>query len=188
MSKSEKDASSPNKQSGCDGDPQECAGYAAGLPLRKSFGFNPVEDATLDVLRCIGLMYGTGEAGYWDAALDHAEHSFGPLDGPVLVAKVTSLLRAIRAERRGRFSFLSNCCLHICDDELAVMTLLKASRQSNLTSLHQVACHLARSSIVRRIEMAAHGLAREQLQLAVQNCPRDQLPAAEAILSSETVH
>ncbi|MEQ1652408.1 MAG: hypothetical protein ABL897_07970 [Hyphomicrobium sp.] len=144
------------------GDDHECAGHAGGFPLRKDFGFTPIEDVTLELLRCVGQLYGTGDAGYWHTALDHADRRLGQSDGPVLVARVTALLRAIRAERNGGFTFLSPGCSHICDDEVAVMTAVKAARQGDSETMRHVACHVARGHEVHKIETAARLLAREQ--------------------------
>ncbi|HPG88228.1 MAG TPA: hypothetical protein PLD46_01135 [Hyphomicrobium sp.] len=143
-------------------DGNDCAGHAAGMPLRRDLKLLPIEDVTLDLFRCVGLMFSTGDGNYWNCALEHAEKQLGVLDGPLFVARLTTLLRAIRTERHGAFSFLSAGCLHICDDEFAVMTMIKAARQGNFETLHEVAHHFARSSTVRRIDYAIRAIASEQ--------------------------
>lgn len=105
-----------------------CAGRAGGFPLRRDFGFTLVEDLTLDVLRCVCDVYSTGSAQGWDVAIRTAELELGPFDGPLLVARVTSFVRALRAERHGNFKYLGFGCSHICNDELAMLTLIKATR------------------------------------------------------------
>lgn len=109
-------------------DDQVCAGHKGGFPLRHKFKFHDIEDLTLDVMRCLCDVYGTGSGQGWDIALMHAEAQIGPSDGPLLVARVTSFIRALRRERRGGFKYLGFGCQHICDDELAILTLVKAMR------------------------------------------------------------
>ena len=147
----------------CGGE-EECAGAAAALPLREDFGFKPIEDVTLDLFRLICQTYASGDAGSWDAALNHAEGKLGPLDGPSFVARITALVRALRAERNGRFSFMSAGCRHLHDDELCVLTVIKAARQGDQATLEEVACHLARGSESTRIELAARALGGLQLR------------------------
>jgi hypothetical protein len=167
MTKHKKVEASPVENAGAENlaeceDQNTCAGFAAGLPLRSDLKLLRIEDITLELLRCIGLMLGTGDCNYWNCAVSHAEKQLGLLEGPVLVARVTSLLRAIRAERHGSFSFLSVGCQHICDDEFAVMTIIKAARQGNFETLREVARQFARSSTIDRIDLAARAVAGEQ--------------------------
>lgn len=105
-----------------------CAAEAAGFPLRAPFGYEPIEDLTLNVLRCLFEVYRTGSGEGWEIALQTAERELGAIDGALLVAHVTSFLRALRAEGPGSFNYLGIGCHHICPDELAVLTLLKAMR------------------------------------------------------------
>lgn len=105
-----------------------CAGRAAGCPLRRQFGFTRAEELTLDVIRCLCDVYASGSAQGWEVAMRTAESELGLAAGPLLVARVTSFVRALKSERRGSFKYLSFGCSHICDDELAILTLIKAKR------------------------------------------------------------
>lgn len=108
--------------------PGTCAGRANGFPLRREFGFTPVEDVTLDVFRCVCDVYVTGSAQGWDVAITTASEKLGAADGPLLVARVTAFLRALKAERMGNVSYLGFGCSHVCPDEVAILTLIKSIR------------------------------------------------------------
>lgn len=105
-----------------------CAGRANGFPLRREFGFAFVEEVTLDVFRCVCDVYVTGSAQGWDVAINTASEKLGPADGPLLVARVTAFLRALKAERMGNVSYLGFGCSHVCPDEVAILTLIKSIR------------------------------------------------------------
>lgn len=108
--------------------PGTCAGRANGFPLRREFGFTLVEDVTLDVFRCVCDAYVTGSAQGWDVAITTASEKLGSADGPLLVARVTAFLRALKAERMGNVSYLGFGCSHVCPDEVAILTLIKSIR------------------------------------------------------------
>lgn len=105
-----------------------CAGRANGFPLRREFGFTLVEDVTLDVFRCVCDVYVTGSAQGWDVAINAASEKLGAADGPLLVARVTAFLRALKSERMGNVSYLGFGCSHVCPDEVAILTLIKSIR------------------------------------------------------------
>lgn len=88
----------------------------------------PIEMLTVNIFRCICDVYVSGSGEGWDVALNAADKEFGPIKGPEYVARVTSFIRALRVERQGKFSYLGYGCQHICNDELALMTLIKAIR------------------------------------------------------------
>ena len=105
-----------------------CAGQAGGFPLMHELGLAPIETLTVNIFRCICDVYVSGSGEGWDVALNAAEKELGPIKGPEYVARVTAFVRALRIERRGKFSYLGYGCRHICNDELALMTLIKAMR------------------------------------------------------------
>jgi hypothetical protein len=114
-----------------------CAGQALGFPLQASLGFLPIENLTLDVFRCVCDVYATASAQAWEFAVKFAEKQIGPVDGPLLVARVTAFLRALRKERRVGFSYLSAGCQHVSPDELTVTGLLKAARNGDRSALER---------------------------------------------------
>lgn len=109
-------------------DANTCAGRANGFPLRRDFGFAAVEDLTIDIFRCMCDVYVTGSAQGFDVALSTASEKLGAADGPLLVARVTAFLRALKAERMGNMSYLGFGCSHVCPDEVAILTLIKSIR------------------------------------------------------------
>lgn len=142
-----------------------CAGHALGFPMRAELGFLPIESITLDVFRCLCEVYTSGSAQPWDIALKEAEKTLGAGEGPVLVARVTALLRALRAERKTGFSYLSVGCQHVSPDELAVSGLLKAARTGDESALHRgLKLTLNGPEASARTQHAVRALASLQLQ------------------------
>lgn len=129
----------------------ECAGRAGGFPLMRDLGLAPVEVLTVNIFRCICDLYVSGSGEGWDVALNSAEKELGPIHGPECVARVTAFVRALRIERQGKFSYLGYGCQHICNDELALMTLIKSIRMKD---------ERARKSILQDIIRIAHGANR----------------------------
>ncbi|WP_082072764.1 hypothetical protein [Hyphomicrobium sp. 99] len=142
-----------------------CAGHALGFPMRAELGFLPIESITLDVFRCLCEVYTTGSAQPWEIAMKEAEEKLGTGEGPVLVARVTALLRALRSERKIGFSYLSVGCQHVSPDELAVSGLLKAARARDESALERglkLALDGPQASV--RTQFAVRALASLQLQ------------------------
>lgn len=108
-----------------------CAGQAGGFPLKSALGTSATEELFLDVMRCLCDVYSTGGAMGWEVAIRRAERVLGVDIGPMLVSRATSLLRALHAERRNSYRYLSFGCQHICDDEIALVMFLRALRKNN---------------------------------------------------------
>jgi hypothetical protein len=98
-------------------DETACAGHALGFPLRSELGFMAIENVTLDIFRCVCDVYATASAQPWEVAVRLSEEQLGAIDGPLLVARVTALLRALRQERAVGFYYLSVGCQHVSPDE-----------------------------------------------------------------------
>ena len=80
-----------------------CAGHALGFPLRTELGFSPIENVTLDVFRAVCEVYTSGSAQPWEIAFKIAEENLGVIDGPLVVARTTALLRALRWNGKSDF-------------------------------------------------------------------------------------
>jgi hypothetical protein len=142
-----------------------CAGHALGFPHRADLGFLPIENLTLDVFRCLCDVYATGSAQPWEIANKIAEDSLGAAEGALLVARVTALLRAVRAERKLGFSYLSIGCQHISPDELAVAGVLKAARARDESAMERgLTLALDNFQTSARTQFAARALAALQSQ------------------------
>jgi hypothetical protein len=160
----------PNMNDGAPGSEDVCAGHALGFPLRRELGFSPIENITLDVFRCICEVYTSGSAQPWEIAIKISEENLSADDGPHLVARVTALLRALRAERKVGFSYLSVGCQHVSPDELAICGLLKAARFRDELGVQQgLMLALDKPQTTTRTQSSARSLAALQLQLAAYN-------------------
>jgi hypothetical protein len=105
-----------------------CAGHALGFPLKSELGFLPIETVTLDIFRCVCEIYTTAHAQPWEIAMRMAEGYLGAAEGPLFVARVTAVLRALKCERDGGLCYLSIGCQHVSPDELAIAGMLKSTR------------------------------------------------------------
>jgi hypothetical protein len=144
-------------------DESVCAGQALGFPLRSSLGFLPIENLTLDVFRCVCDVYATASAQPWEVAIKFAEEQLGLVDGPLLVARVTALLRALRKERATGFSYLSAGCQHVSPDELTMTGLLKAARRGDRSALERgITLTLDNAEITDSTRIAVRWLADAQ--------------------------
>ncbi len=142
----------------------DCAGARAGLPLRARYGLTPVEEIALDLMRLMFSAQVTGEARYWFAAMDHAETHLGSLPGATLSVHVTALMRTVRCDRQVPFSFLSFGCRHICDDEVALVSLWQTMQLGNQTDVDDALEHVAQGGPVHRLRACAAVLA-ERMRL-----------------------
>jgi hypothetical protein len=168
-----------------------CAGHALGFPMRAELGFTPIESVTLDVFRCLCEVYITGSAQPWEIAMKEAEEKLGAAEGPLLVARVTALLRALRSERKVGFSFLSVGCQHVSPDELAVSGLLKAARVGDDSALERgLKLALDNPQTTARTQFAVRALASLQSQHATSDAnPRaDRLELQKQTVRSLYLH
>ncbi|RUO98623.1 hypothetical protein [Hyphomicrobium sp.] len=162
-----------------------CAGHALGFPLRTELGFSPIENLTLDVFRAVCEVYTSGSAQPWEIAFKIAEENLGVIDGPLVVARTTALLRALRSERKIGFSYLSIGCQHVSPDELAVAGLLKAARTGDERGIQRgLMLALDRSKTSARTQAAARALAALQLQIGP---PASDAPAGNDDFQTQTV-
>jgi hypothetical protein len=105
----------------------------------------------LHLVRLQCMSYEHNQAEGWDRALTHAEARFGADDGPAIVSRIAVLIRAMRAERRGGFGYLSpfcpNCRRNVTDDERDLITLMQAGYRG---APHDI--ELAAAEFARRME------------------------------------
>lgn len=137
----------------------DCAGARAGLPLRARYGLTPVEDIALDLVRLMFSAQVTGDARYWFAAMEHAEMQLGSLPGATLSVHVTALMRTVRRDRQVPFSFLSYGCRHICDDEVALVSLWQTMQLGHQADVDDALEHVAQGGPVHRLRACAAVLA-----------------------------
>lgn len=159
----------------------DCAGEREGLPLRASYGLTPIEDMTLDLVRLMFSAQVTGEVRYWFAAMDHAEMNLGSLPGATLCVHATALMRTVRRDRQVPFSFLSFGCRHICEDEVAIVSLLQAVQLGSQPDVDDALEHLAQGGPVHGLRACAVVLAERMRvidQAVMQHQPQRRPHAA----------
>jgi hypothetical protein len=92
-----------------------------------------------------------------------AESYLGSDEGPLLVARVTGLLRALKCERNGSLCYLSVGCQHVSSDELAIAGILKSTRVKDEAAFERgLTLALAQSSVSTRTRRAVRALAALQ--------------------------
>jgi hypothetical protein len=95
---------------------------------RTSLGLSNLENLHLDAVRFYCTSIATNDVRAMDAAHELAIGRLGAVDGSRYVARITRLMVAIRRERQGHFGFLPACSAVVCDDELDMLSLLRACR------------------------------------------------------------
>lgn len=98
------------------------------LPTIASLNLAPIELLIVDLIRCVCHGYASRDLAAWEHAFRLADDRLGLTDGPILAARVSALIRAMREERRVHFGFMPLGCCRISEDEEALMALIKASR------------------------------------------------------------
>lgn len=98
----------------------------ARLPLVRDACKDDATVLALSVIRSIAAGYMTGDVACWDAGFEGAERILGEVDGARFVAAMATLVRAIRRERQGDFSFLPATCCRVTADESDLLDLLQA--------------------------------------------------------------
>lgn len=96
----------------------------ARLPLVRDACRDDATVLALSVVRSIAAGYMTGDVACWDTGFEGAERILGEVEGPRFVAAMAGLMRAIRRERQGDFSFLPATCCRVTADEQDLLDLL----------------------------------------------------------------
>jgi hypothetical protein len=108
----------------------------------------------LAVTRYIASAYLTGDAVCWEAAHDHAERELGLAQGARLVAAMSAVMRALRAERGGMWTFMPASCCRVTDDELELIRLMALARLGPGSAIEAGAARLARQPEAPRLAAA----------------------------------
>ncbi len=162
------------------GESDDCGCAHNDLPFREDYGLSPFESMSLDIFRCVCNLYSTSSLETVNTAYDLCEKALGAAAGPLFVARITALLRAVKTERRAPFTFLTPGCLRIVEDELAIISLLQAAQDDKPTRLKQAAMALAASPDVSRIMTNA--------LLLVQDFGNGRLQSCRAMERRATLH
>jgi hypothetical protein len=94
-----------------------------------------------------------------DRAIDHAEVQFGADTGPEIASRIAVLIRAMRAERRGGFGYLSpfcpNCRKRITKDEWQLIVLMQAGYRGEARGIEEAAAEFAQCAAAPELVAAA---------------------------------
>lgn len=120
------------------------------LSDHEAAGLGEMEREWLHLVRLHCMSYEHNHAEGWDRAISHAEVSYGADQGPGIASRVAVLIRAMRAERRGGFGYLSpycpNCRLRVTEDEWQLITLMQAGYRGGRDTIDEAAAEFARRS------------------------------------------
>ncbi|MGQ0456988.1 MAG: hypothetical protein ACT4OU_07990 [Hyphomicrobium sp.] len=159
------------------------ADAGADLPHRKTLGYTNFEQRALDLSRLIFDMHRNAAPPSWMAAMNLAESAEGPFEGPYVVSRVTTLIRALLVERNRPLSYMSAGSMYVSSDEADLMRVIRLARTGPFAELKSAAQTLAGRDHVCRILAAATALVQPDgmRQAAAQSsaCFDDETAAAE---------
>ncbi len=131
----------------------------------------------LSVVRFVAAGYMTSDVACWDAAFDGAERLLGVEAGSRFVACAVAIVRALRAERDGDWSFMPATCCRATGHECALVALIGRGRRHLWDEVAREAAEIAgREAAPRlveavRVAVAAIDAAAERLGSAPQGRP-----------------
>lgn len=129
----------------------------------------------LSVARFVAAGYMTSDVACWNAAFDGAEQLLGPAEGCRFVGCVVAIIRALRAERDGDWSFMPASCCRVTGHECALVNLINRGRQRLWTDLEAAAAEItgqeAAPRLVAAVRAAVGPLDAAAQRLAPASCP-----------------
>jgi hypothetical protein len=156
----------------------------AALTDIQAAGLGEMEREWLYLVRLQCMSYEHNQAEGWDRAITHAETQYGGDDGPAIASRVAVLIRAMRAERRGGFGYLSpfcpNCRRNVTEDEWQLLMLMQAGYRGAPGDIDEAAAEFA-----RRSQAPALAAAATRFGLAMAAALRARRPRAS---TSATLH
>lgn len=105
---------------GCDCDPSV-------MPHRDTVCRDEFAVVTLSIIRFVAAAYATSEAACWEAAFQFADETVGTEDGALLVARVATLVRAVRRSLNRELACLPSPCNRLTVDEKRLILLIQAN-------------------------------------------------------------
>lgn len=118
------------------------------------------EILALSVARFVAAGYMTGDIACWDAAFNGAEELLGADEGGRFVADVLGIVRALRIEHDGDWSFMPASCCRLTGHECALVALIGRGRRGRWDELAQEAATLAGRESAPRLTAAVKAAAR----------------------------
>ena len=136
-----------------------CTCESSNLPSIEDFPFDKIELMFIDLVRCIGTGYASGEIVGWQHAMNVAEDRVGPIDGPTFFGRILSLMRALQFERHTGFCFMAPGCSKISNDELSLVQIVQAARSGSDHKLNGALLTFTTTPQPARTALAAKALA-----------------------------
>lgn len=129
------------------------------LPRMADLGISADERNLLQLVRLQCFSYERDQVRGIDAAHSLAEDQFGPDVGPLIAARITTLVRAVREEWSAGFSYLSPSCQscreRITFSEWQLLKLMRAATQSASDVVAATARTLSGNAEAPRLAAAA---------------------------------
>jgi hypothetical protein len=97
---------------------------------------------TLSVIRYIAAAYATSDAVCWEAAFQFVDDAIDQEDGPFLIARVATLVRAVRRSLNRKLDCLPASCNRLTFEERRLLLLIEAARRKDETELAMAATTL----------------------------------------------
>lgn len=125
------------------------------------------EILALSVTRFVAAGYMTGDVACWEAAFSGAEELLGSHEGGRFVAGMVGIVRALRAEHQGDWSFMPASCCRLTGHECALVALIGRGRIGAWDEVAQEAAVLAGRDNAPRLTAAVRAAA-ESLDAAAR--------------------
>jgi hypothetical protein len=113
----------------------------------------------LSVARFVAAGYMTCDVACWDAAFDGAEQLLGPCEGGRFVACVVGIVRALKLEREGDWSFMPASCCRLTGHECALVALIARGRRRDWDAVARAAAAIAEREAAPRLTAAVRAAA-----------------------------
>lgn len=112
------------------------AGCASGpTPLRDKACPDGFSAACLTIVRFVSAAYTTGDAACWEMALQFSDEALDAEHGPLLVARIATLIRILRRIGNREFVSLPATCNRLSVEEQRLMLAIDAARRKDQTGL-----------------------------------------------------
>lgn len=139
------------------------------------------EVLALSALRMIAAGYSTGDVACWDMAYTGVERVLRPEAAGRLVASLTTLFRAVRAERPAEWRFMPATCCRVTTDEEGIIRLLAAARRGTAPHVARAGAEVTGASASPHLRDAAGAAGRvlDEVagELAARGAPHRQASA-----------
>lgn len=141
-----------------------------------------IDILAIAISRFVAAGYMTGDVACWDAGHDQAERMLGPIQGSRLVASLTGVIRALRAERAEPWNFMPASCCHLTGQEAGLVRLLAIGRRGDHVGVVKSAASLAGCDPAQRLVAAVLGAAETMNALENMFGSGRLQPAEEIVL------